>query len=84
MGVRPCVVAADQIAYVRESVGLHQRGGHTGAPAAGAMHHDRLVTGNVRQLRIERISTEDDIQRAYLELLDGNLDPASGIVVDLG
>ncbi len=35
-------------------------------------------------LRIERISTEDDIQRAYLELLDGKVDPASGIVVDVG
>jgi hypothetical protein len=34
-------------------------------------------------LRIERISTEDDIQRAYLELLDGRVDPASGTVVNL-
>ena len=34
-------------------------------------------------LRIERISTEDEIQRAYLELLDGKVDPASGIVVNL-
>jgi hypothetical protein len=35
-------------------------------------------------LRIERISTEDDIQRAYLELLDGKVDPASGTVVNVG
>jgi hypothetical protein len=35
-------------------------------------------------LRIERISTEADIQRAYLELLDGKIDPASGTVVNLG
>ena len=35
-------------------------------------------------LRIERISTEGDIQRAYLELLDGKVDPASGTVVNLG
>ena len=35
-------------------------------------------------LRIERISTEDDIQQAYLQLLDGRVDPASGIVVNLG
>lgn len=34
-------------------------------------------------LRIERISTEDEIGRAYLELLDGKVDPASGIVVNL-
>ena len=34
-------------------------------------------------LSIERISTEDQIQRAYLELLDGKVDPASGIVVNL-
>ncbi|OBK30691.1 hypothetical protein A5634_15500 [Mycobacterium asiaticum] len=34
-------------------------------------------------LRVERISSEDQIQRAYLELLDGNLDPAAGTIVDL-
>ena len=34
-------------------------------------------------LRVERISSEDDIQRAYLELLDGKVDPAAGTVVDL-
>jgi hypothetical protein len=34
-------------------------------------------------LRVERISTEDEIQKAYLELLDGKVDPASGIVVNL-
>jgi hypothetical protein len=34
-------------------------------------------------LRVERISTEDDIQRVYLELLDGKLDPTAGIIVDL-
>jgi hypothetical protein len=34
-------------------------------------------------LRIERISSENDIQRAYLELLDGKVDPAAGTVVDL-
>jgi hypothetical protein len=34
-------------------------------------------------LRIDRISTENEIQRAYLELLDGKVDPASGTVVDL-
>ncbi len=35
-------------------------------------------------LRIERISTEEDIRRAYLDLLDGKVDPASGTVVNLG
>jgi hypothetical protein len=34
-------------------------------------------------LRVERISTEDDIQRVYLELLDGKLDPTAGTIVDL-
>jgi hypothetical protein len=34
-------------------------------------------------LRVERISSDDDIQRMYLELLDGKVDPASGTVVDL-
>ncbi|MBY0290689.1 MAG: DUF2855 family protein [Mycobacteriaceae bacterium] len=34
-------------------------------------------------LRIERISTEDEIQRAYLDLLDGKVDPATGIIVTL-
>ncbi|MDT5067054.1 MAG: hypothetical protein QOK02_3209 [Mycobacterium sp.] len=34
-------------------------------------------------LRVERISAQDDIQRAYLELLDGKLDPTAGTIVDL-
>ena len=34
-------------------------------------------------LRVERISSEEEIQRAYLELLDGKVDPTAGIVVDL-
>lgn len=34
-------------------------------------------------LRVERISSEDDIQRAYLELLDGKVDPTAGTIVDL-
>ncbi|WP_205876942.1 DUF2855 family protein [Mycobacterium camsae] len=34
-------------------------------------------------LRVERISTEDEIQRAYLELLDGKVDPTAGTLVDL-
>ena len=34
-------------------------------------------------LRVDRISTDDDIQRAYLELLDGKVDPTAGTVVDL-
>jgi hypothetical protein len=34
-------------------------------------------------LRVERISSEDDIQRVYLELLDGKIDPAAGTIVDL-
>jgi hypothetical protein len=34
-------------------------------------------------LRVEHISSEDDIQRAYLQLLDGKVDPTSGTVVDL-
>jgi hypothetical protein len=33
-------------------------------------------------LRVERISSEGDIQRTYLELLDGNVDPAAGTVVE--
>ena len=34
-------------------------------------------------LRVERISSENDIQRAYLELLDGKVDPTAGTVVDV-
>ncbi|MDT7766589.1 MAG: hypothetical protein QOC63_6009 [Mycobacterium sp.] len=34
-------------------------------------------------LRVEHISSEDDIQQAYLQLLDGKVDPTSGTVVDL-
>ena len=34
-------------------------------------------------LRVDRISSEDDIQRAYLELLDGKVDPSAGTIVDL-
>jgi Protein of unknown function (DUF2855) len=34
-------------------------------------------------LRVDRVSGEDDIQRAYLELLDGRVDPTAGTVVDL-
>lgn len=34
-------------------------------------------------LRVERISGEDDIRRAYLELLDGKVDPAAGTIVEL-
>jgi hypothetical protein len=34
-------------------------------------------------LRVDRISSEDDIERAYLGLLDGKVDPAAGTVVDL-
>lgn len=34
-------------------------------------------------LRVERIFSEDDIQRAYLELLDGKVDPTAGTIVDL-
>jgi Protein of unknown function (DUF2855) len=34
-------------------------------------------------LRVERISSENDIRRVYLELLDGKVDPAAGTVVDL-
>lgn len=34
-------------------------------------------------LRVEHISSQDDIQRAYLDLLDGKLDPTAGTVVDL-
>ncbi|HYO05261.1 MAG TPA: hypothetical protein VET27_26800 [Mycobacterium sp.] len=33
-------------------------------------------------LRVEAVSTEDDIQ-AYLELLDGKIDPTAGTVVNL-
>jgi hypothetical protein len=35
-------------------------------------------------LRVERVCSEDDIKRVYLELLDGTVDPAAGAVVDLG
>ena len=34
-------------------------------------------------LRVERISSEDDIQRAYLDLLDGKVDPTAGTIVDV-
>jgi hypothetical protein len=34
-------------------------------------------------LRVERVSSDDDIQRAYLELLDGKVDPSAGTVVEL-
>jgi hypothetical protein len=34
-------------------------------------------------VRAERVSTEDAIQRAYLDLLDGNVDPSAGTIVDL-
>jgi hypothetical protein len=34
-------------------------------------------------LRVERISGEDDIQRVYLELLEGKLDPTAGTVVEV-
>jgi hypothetical protein len=34
-------------------------------------------------LRVEHISSEGDIQRAYLELLDGKVDPTAGTVVEL-
>ncbi len=34
-------------------------------------------------LLVQRVSGQDDIQRAYLELLDGKVDPAAGTVVDL-
>ena len=34
-------------------------------------------------LRVEHISSEDDIQRVYLELLDGKVDPAAGSIVEL-
>lgn len=34
-------------------------------------------------LRVESVSTEDEIQRAYLELLDGKIDPTAGTVVNL-
>jgi hypothetical protein len=34
-------------------------------------------------LRVEHVSSEADIQRAYLELLDGRVDPAAGNVVDV-
>ncbi len=34
-------------------------------------------------LRVDRISSEDDIQRAYLELLDGKVDPTAGTIADL-
>lgn len=34
-------------------------------------------------LRVESVSTDGEIQRAYLELLDGRVDPTSGTVVNL-
>jgi hypothetical protein len=34
-------------------------------------------------LRVERISSDDEIRRAYLELLDGRVDPTAGTVVVL-
>jgi hypothetical protein len=34
-------------------------------------------------LRVERISSEDEIQGTYLELLDGKVDPQAGTVVEL-
>jgi hypothetical protein len=34
-------------------------------------------------LHVERISSQADIERVYLELLDGKVDPAAGTVVDL-
>jgi Protein of unknown function (DUF2855) len=34
-------------------------------------------------LRVERVSTQPEIQHAYLELLDGKVDPTAGTVVDL-
>ncbi len=34
-------------------------------------------------LRVESVSMEADIQRAYLELLDGKIDPTAGTVVNL-
>lgn len=36
-----------------------------------------------RWLRVERISGEDDISRAYLELLDGKVDPTAGTIVSV-
>jgi hypothetical protein len=44
---------------------------------------DPFATWASNWLRVERISSDDDIQRAYLELLDGKVDPAAGTVVDL-
>ncbi len=35
-------------------------------------------------VRVEEISSEDAIQRAYLDLLDGKVDPSAGTVVKLG
>jgi hypothetical protein len=34
-------------------------------------------------LRVDRVSTQDDLRRAYLELLDGKVDPTAGTVVEL-
>lgn len=34
-------------------------------------------------LRVERISSQEQIQQAYLELLDGKVDPTAGTIVDL-
>jgi hypothetical protein len=44
---------------------------------------DRFAAWASNWLRVERISSDDDIQRACLELLDGEVDPATGTVVDL-
>jgi hypothetical protein len=40
---------------------------------------DRVI-GASDWLRVERISSEDDIQRANLRLLDGKVDPTVGTV----
>lgn len=34
-------------------------------------------------LRVERVSSTDDIQRTYLELLDGKVDPTVGTIADV-
>jgi len=34
-------------------------------------------------LRVEQVSGEHDIQRAYLELLDGKVDPTAGTIVSV-
>ena len=43
VGIAPCVVAADGIRHVLEAVRPQQGGGHTGPPAAGAVHDDRPI-----------------------------------------